>query len=622
MKQGTTTTFKVKEFDLPDITEIIFSFTNDKNNVVVERTTPTTDDGQIHKSYPSEVTLEDGFYKIGFSQEETLKLNETFYVEAQIMFSGAVTKAYIDKVRMPHTFYTKVISGAETNGEEIELEMEVADLIEIHGGTGTDNYNDLDNKPQINSVTLQGNKTSSQLGLQPTISGGNGISVSSDTVSVALKNGETILGFDNGKLASDLSAYYTKTEIDQMISADLKFEVVQTLPQTPDTHTIYLVPKSTSETNNVYDEYMYINNAWELIGTTEVDLSNYYTKTESDNRYYQKYETYAKNEINSRLATKVDKVETQATVTIPTNSSTTSDIDVTDYAVFKFVSASGGSVAQAYNVRAELLNGQTIVGYKDIYNSTSQEFVDIDLSYATSLKLQNLSGSASAFDLTYQLTNEVVRERELTTKLADKQAKLTAGTNITIDSNNVISASGGGSYSGGDGIDITNDTISVDIASGSALQITSGELDVDLSSKQDVIDSTHKLSADNVDDTNTTNKFTNATEKQTWNAKADNTTITTDTSSTTVSLTLADNNEYRYTADLTSLTLTMPSGNFIASVVFASGSTPTSMTYDSNIKWSGDDVTSNAFVPVANKTYDVMFYYNGLNVNGIVRGVS
>lgn len=34
------------------------------------------------------------------------------------------------------------------------------------GGTGTDDYLDLDNKPQINSVTLQGNKTSSDLKLQ------------------------------------------------------------------------------------------------------------------------------------------------------------------------------------------------------------------------------------------------------------------------------------------------------------------------------------------------------------------------------------------------------------------------------------------------------------------------
>lgn len=38
---------------------------------------------------------------------------------------------------------------------------------------------------------------------------------------------------------------------------------------------------------------------------------------------------------------------------------------------------------------------------------------------------------------------------------------------------------------------------------------------------QPVIDSTHKLSADNVDDTSATNKFVTATDKTTWNAKQD-----------------------------------------------------------------------------------------------------
>ena len=33
------------------------------------------------------------------------------------------------------------------------------------GGSGTSNYNDLEGKPKINNVTLEGNKTSSELGL-------------------------------------------------------------------------------------------------------------------------------------------------------------------------------------------------------------------------------------------------------------------------------------------------------------------------------------------------------------------------------------------------------------------------------------------------------------------------
>ena len=42
-----------------------------------------------------------------------------------------------------------------------------------------------------------------------------------------------------------------------------------------------------------------------------------------------------------------------------------------------------------------------------------------------------------------------------------------------------------------------------------------------LSSKQDVIDSSHKLSADLVDDTNSTHKFVSSQEKTTWNNKSD-----------------------------------------------------------------------------------------------------
>ena len=54
-------------------------------------------------------------------------------------------------------------------------------------------------------------------------------------------------------------------------------QVVQALPSSDiETHTIYFVPK-TGTTNDVYDEYLYINNQWEMIGNTQIDLSNYLT---------------------------------------------------------------------------------------------------------------------------------------------------------------------------------------------------------------------------------------------------------------------------------------------------------------------------------------------------------
>lgn len=86
---------------------------------------------------------------------------------------------------------------------------------------------------------------------------------------------------------NDLVNYYTKsqtytqTEINTLIGqiSTVNFEIVQTLPtQDISTSTIYLVPNGASGQNS-YDEYVYINNAWEKIGTTDVDLSAYWTST-------------------------------------------------------------------------------------------------------------------------------------------------------------------------------------------------------------------------------------------------------------------------------------------------------------------------------------------------------
>ena len=60
-------------------------------------------------------------------------------------------------------------------------------------------------------------------------------------------------------------------------------EVVNTLPVSDiSTTTIYLVPASDPEQGNYYEEYIYVNNAWELVGTTAVDLTGYYTSAQVD----------------------------------------------------------------------------------------------------------------------------------------------------------------------------------------------------------------------------------------------------------------------------------------------------------------------------------------------------
>ena len=84
------------------------------------------------------------------------------------------------------------------------------------------------------------------------------------------------------------SETYTKSEVNTLIGqiSTISILVVQSLPTTDiQTNIIYLVPKSTAGTSNAYDEYINTDGTsagWELIGDTEVDLSNYYTKTQVD----------------------------------------------------------------------------------------------------------------------------------------------------------------------------------------------------------------------------------------------------------------------------------------------------------------------------------------------------
>ena len=73
--------------------------------------------------------------------------------------------------------------------------------------------------------------------------------------------------------------------LQQAVAGALHREIVESLPTTDiDPNTIYMILSGTSATENVYNEFMYVNNAWELIGTSATDLTNYYTKSEVDGK--------------------------------------------------------------------------------------------------------------------------------------------------------------------------------------------------------------------------------------------------------------------------------------------------------------------------------------------------
>ena len=772
MKQGTTTTFNFHfNIDLNQVDSIDFFFHCDRDNK--QKREPL-----LTKSYPTDGYEQDGIIYMPLKQEETAVLPNKFYIEPQISFiDKSSTKAHTKAYNMEPTIYTHFIDENQSNGEEenIDIEFEVDESIVIKGYDYDESYH----KPRINDNELAGNKTGAELGLQDKLIAGVNITIAAD--------GKTISAANGGK-----------------------FIIVEELPEEDiDLTAIYLLPREDEKENNIYDEYIYIENIseWEKIGSTEVNLENYYTKDETDELLDDKQDILSAtghiNINNNVITTEANKVYPAVMDgdNISTDLSDYPNIEMGDIAIGinnnkikvwvqggspvdivywqeikyssqKITQSENAPVSSGYSTQYSIgdlwlqeITGQTTT-YKvfilvnmasgippltltwvdltseteytagngiDINNNTIN--VSIDSTSSNILGFTDgklwLNTASLPTDISFQASmpyNTTIRQRLADTSVQNAlQPKLTAGANITIDSNNVISASGGGLYTFTDGLTESSGTVGIDLASGSKLLIDANDkLDVDLSSyvkntdyatstvggtivgnatskfninssgkpsattttysdyqsgvdgmfigkgtlenvitgkqlvnqtdlssKQDTIDTTHKLDADLVDDTSSTNKFVSATDKQTWNAKADTsdiptnvselnndsgyqtssdvalaiidkedkTTISTDTSSTTVSLTLADNHEYRYTQDLTSLTLTMPSGDFISSIVFASGSTPTSMTYDSSIKWSGDDITNGQFVPTADKDYDIMMYYNGLNVNGIVRGV-
>lgn len=94
-----------------------------------------------------------------------------------------------------------------------------------------------------------------------------------------------------GKTTTALTNYYlknevyTKEEVAALISAIPKFEikVVTSLPTSNiSLTTVYLV-KDTTEGGGLYTEYIYVNGAWEELGSQNLDLSGYVTDEELDN---------------------------------------------------------------------------------------------------------------------------------------------------------------------------------------------------------------------------------------------------------------------------------------------------------------------------------------------------
>ena len=126
---------------------------------------------------------------------------------------------------------------------------------------------------------------------------------------------------------------YTKDEANTAIAAavanahHLKREIVSVLPEVSEANedTIYMVPDAGStdaagSNKSVYTEYMLVNGAFERIGTSNVDLSNYFTKDQVTDAI-----STAKGEAATDAQTKADAAKAAAIATAAADATTKAD---------------------------------------------------------------------------------------------------------------------------------------------------------------------------------------------------------------------------------------------------------------------------------------------------------
>ena len=124
------------------------------------------------------------------------------------------------------------------------------------------------------------------LNIDDTLKSNSSNLVSNSVITNAINQVSNSIPTNNNQLTNG-AGYQTASDVNSLIATavgDLEgvdFEIVQTLPATGDKAKIYLVPLETSGTDNIYDEYIWITSSstYEKIGTTDVDLSDYYNTT-------------------------------------------------------------------------------------------------------------------------------------------------------------------------------------------------------------------------------------------------------------------------------------------------------------------------------------------------------
>ena len=194
------------------------------------------------------------------------------------------------------------------------------------------------------------------------------------------------------------------------LEANVQVEVVDVEPPTPEENTLYFIKQD----DGSYIRRMYSGGAWHDMGNTEIDLSNYYTKSE----------TYTQTEIDNKV-----------------------QVNTTDIASEKITRANADTTL--------LQNINTEVDSREAADTTLQTNIDNEATARTNadnnlqtqitnndtdIATNKTNIETNTTNITTNTTNIATNTTDITNLKNNKQDKLTAGDGINIDSSNNIKA--------------------------------------------------------------------------------------------------------------------------------------------------------------------------------------
>jgi hypothetical protein len=250
---------------------------------------------------------------------------------------------------------------------------------------------------------------------------------------------------------------YTKDEANTAIAAavanahHLKREIVSVLPEVSKANedTIYMVPDAGStdaagSNKSVYTEYMLVNGAFERIGTSNVDLSNYFTKDQVTDAI-----STAKGKAAIDAQTKANAAKNAAIAAAATDATTKADA-AKDAAIteagkkadkaLKDAKAYSDGLAKNYATAAQGAKADTAVQAADVISGTANGTISVK---GTDVAVKGLGSAAyqnsGAFD-TSGAAAGALSEAKTYANTKKTEAIGAAATDATTKANNALAS--------------------------------------------------------------------------------------------------------------------------------------------------------------------------------------